>query len=192
MKTALLLIPQTDGKINRTSYLNDCMREMTSMGYFPITYDIYQGHIPITQAEFIWEMLPKADEVFIFCDFSQGNDLRQMVENAEPGRRIINITQKKDRSLYTNNLQSILREVAQRTQIPVEELKSRSRKREVCDARFVYYRRARQVTTEPLRRIGQLLGRDHATVHYGINEATNTREVAELYINTYNDDNQCE
>ena len=187
MKTALLLIPHTKG-INRTSYMDHCIRDIISSGYFPILYDIYAGHLPMTYGEFIKEALPKASEVFIFCDFSEGKGLRQMVEQAEPGREITTKTITGDKSSYLTDLSTILKDVAVRTNIPIELLKSRSRKREVCDARYVYFMRAKRITKTSLKRIGEEVGRDHSTVHTGIKTARNTREVIELYLNTYNNE----
>lgn len=189
MKTALLLIPYTKG-INRTNYMDHCIRDLISSGYFPILYDIYAGHLPMTYGEFIKEALPKADEVFIFCDFSQGEELRQMIAQEEPTRKITTKTITGDKSSYLTDLSTILKDVAMRTNIPIELLKSRSRKREVCDARYVYFLRAKRITKNSLARIGQTVGRDHATVHTGLKTARNTREVIELYMNTYNNEEQ--
>lgn len=189
MKTALLLIPHTKG-INRTSYMNHCIRDLTSSGYFPILYDIYAGHLPMTYGEFIKEVLPKASEVFIFCDFSEGKGLRQMVEQAEPGREITTKTITGDKSSYLTELSTILKDVAVRTNIPIELLKSRSRKREVCDARYVYFMRAKRITKNSLERIGQTVDRNHSTVLHGLREMEKVRELQILYRTHYGDEHE--
>ena len=49
------------------------------------------------------------------------------------------------------------------------DINIKSRAREVVFARAVYYKLCREFTKQPLSAIGREVGKDHATVLYGIN-----------------------
>jgi len=49
-----------------------------------------------------------------------------------------------------------------------EELNTRSRKRELVYARAIYFKLARDITKRSYDSIGKLVGRDHASVLYGV------------------------
>jgi len=78
-------------------------------------------------------------------------------------------------------LDDILNTISIRTRISLDELKSKTRERPVADARFVYFRRAREKTTLSSSAIGEKVNREHATVLHGIEEALSTKAVIELY-----------
>lgn len=78
-------------------------------------------------------------------------------------------------------LEAILKEVSDVTGISLPDMKSRSRKREVAEARQFYFKRARVFTTAGSGLIGSLVGRDHATTLYGIKVVDNVREVRSKY-----------
>ena len=82
-------------------------------------------------------------------------------------------------------LKSILIDVSRKTGIKIELLQSKSREREVVDARFVYFRRAKEIGRFSLARIGREVNKDHATVLHGIYEAKETKPVIELYKRCY-------
>jgi len=85
------------------------------------------------------------------------------------------------------SLKQILEDVGIKTGISVEELKDRTRKREITDARYVYFRRAKALLGEKvtLNKIGLIVSRDHATVLHGLREAENTKEINDLYKKLY-------
>jgi len=78
-------------------------------------------------------------------------------------------------------LEAILKEVSDVTGISICDLNSRSRIREIAEARQFYFKRARVLTTAGSGMIGSLVGRDHATVLYGIKVVDNVREVRIKY-----------
>ena len=82
-------------------------------------------------------------------------------------------------------LDSILQDVCHRTGISLLLIKSRLRKRNIADARCVYFLRARKLTKSTLESIGELVNRDHATVLHGIAEANKVKEIQELYKRCY-------
>jgi hypothetical protein len=66
-------------------------------------------------------------------------------------------------------LSTILKEVARHYGVTVEELKGKSRIRELTKIRFVYYYRAATETNASYPRIGRMCGyRDHSTVWHGM------------------------
>jgi hypothetical protein len=78
-------------------------------------------------------------------------------------------------------LEAILKEVSDVTGICICDLKSRSRKREIAEARQFYFKRARVQTTAGIVLIGSLVGRDHATVIFGVRVVDGVREVRSKY-----------
>ena len=86
---------------------------------------------------------------------------------------------------HYNFLMEILRDVSKKTGVSMELLQSKSRDREITDARFIYFRRAKERTKYSLKRIGMEVNRDHATVLHGIKEANETDQVIELYKKCY-------
>jgi hypothetical protein len=185
MKTALLVIPATNGKINRKKYISDCINDVIKQGYMPFCYDIFSDYAKVSYSLFLSTTLPFCDVVFAYADFGDEVNTMDLIRELAPDKDVLTMTLVGDESEYTYVLENILEEVADKTRIPVTDLKSRSRARDVADARFIYYRRSREITKDPLSRIGRLVDRDHATVLYGIKQALSTREVATLYERCY-------
>jgi chromosomal replication initiator protein len=79
------------------------------------------------------------------------------------------------------SLERILFEVSKLTWVPIEYLRSKTRQRNVCEARQIYFRRAREMTTNTLYEIGALVNRDHATVMNGIKIVNDVKELRERY-----------
>ena len=185
MKTALIVIPATNGKINRKKYISDCIDNAIVRGYMPYCYDILREYTMIDHSLFLSTTLPFCNVVITYTDFGEEGDTLNLIHELAPDKEILLRKLGSDEEKYVYMLENILEEVADKTRIPIDDLKSRSRARDVADARFVYYRRSREITKEPLSKIGRLVNRDHATVLSGINEALSTREVATLYERCY-------
>ena len=185
MNTALLIIPATEEKYNRKMYIADCIKDIKEAGYIPYCFDIYKDYLAITFDDFLQMTLPCCDIVFSYNDFGQDDEIIHKICDSKH----IFVYQKLlggELEKYTHELENILNDVAIKTHIPLDKLRSRSRQREIVDARFIYFRRAREVTRESLRNIGRLVdNRDHATVLHGIKQALSTREVATLYERCY-------
>jgi chromosomal replication initiation ATPase DnaA len=71
----------------------------------------------------------------------------------------------------------ILAKVCECLSEPLEEVKSKSRVRQLAEARFCFYRIANQEMGIPIADIGRFIGRNHCGVIYGIAQ---TRDVPEL------------
>jgi chromosomal replication initiation ATPase DnaA len=181
MKTAFLIIPPTTEVVDRRKYITDCIDAVIKEGYVPFCPDLYEGFIKMRLSKFIRMMLPLSEAVFVFTDFSTGDILIRLVEKIDKEKPIYKKTLPGGTEKYQNTLESILKDISDKTKISIEKLLDKTRKREVCDARFVFYRRAKRCTKKSLARIGEFVGKDHATVLHGIREAENTKQVVELY-----------
>jgi chromosomal replication initiator protein len=78
-------------------------------------------------------------------------------------------------------LERILSDVSNKSGISEETLKSKTRIREVAEARQIYFKRASQITKLSLAAIGKFVNRDHATVIHGIKAVNNIRELRQKY-----------
>lgn len=99
-------------------------------------------------------------------------EFTSMKDTIDPEREHVNIT-------------AILYEVSSKTGFTIEELQSRTRNRDIVDARFVYFRRAKEKTKSTFKAIGYLVGKDHASVMHGIREAYENNAVVKLYERCY-------
>jgi chromosomal replication initiation ATPase DnaA len=134
----------------------------------------------MTQIEYARNVIHVMDAAFFFTDFGEDDVMSyiaEMIDKELIRRRTTGIAAEK----YRNSLDGILYQVSEKTGIPVSRLKNCERKREVVDARFVYFRRAKEKTKHSLAEIGKIVHRDHTTVLHGIKEANQTREVMRLY-----------
>jgi len=181
MKIALLLIPATNGSIDRKLYLSDCIENVINEGYMPLLYDVYEKYITLSYVDFIKKNLSISQSIFIFEDFESGADLARIIEALDKEKHIYTKKLPGNTRKYITDLKKILEDVSDKTGIAIETLKSDWRKREVVDARFLYYRLAKERTKESLARIGEYVNKNHTTVLFGLKHAYNTREVIEQY-----------
>lgn len=83
-------------------------------------------------------------------------------------------------------LDIILKQIADKMVITIDQLKSKTRKREVVQCRQMYFKRAKETTNASLAKIGLLVNRDHATVLHGIKTVDNDYELSCLYAKMFN------
>jgi len=189
MTPALVLIPQTCGTINRDRYLADCIRYTMTSGYFPLSKDIYANYTNMDPDKFIKVILEFCSVVYLFIDFRIDDLMSRTAEKAV--KKGIPVTYAKispnEPTIYTLSPHDILQEVSKKTGIPIERLKEKTRKREIVDARFIYFRRAKEILGSKisLASMGLEVNRDHTTVMHGIKEATETKQVVEQYNQYY-------
>jgi hypothetical protein len=181
-KTALLLIPETDNSINRQAYLMMCIEKAYGEGCIPLTPALYD-YTPVDQGIFIEKMLPLADIIYLFIDFGIDKKMFEVIDRSI-GKKELRY-RKADINKVMSSPVQVLHEVAQKTGFSVETLKGKTRKREIVDARYVYFRRAKEMTKASLAMIGSYVGKDHATVMHGIKEAMETKQVLDLYRSIY-------
>lgn len=184
MKTTLVLIPDTPAVVNRKAYITDCIKETIALGCLPLMYEFYKEVLFFT--DFLKTSLEQTDKVIIYQDFEQGEALRSVVEAQDFKGEII-MANLQNHQKHAMSLEDILREVALKTETQVQQLKDRSRERNVVDARFLFFKRAWVLTGFTLARIGEVVNRDHATVLHGIREIDSVRELQTLYHQHYGD-----
>lgn len=189
MKTALLLVPETNDSINRQEYISACIQRVLSEGFNPLTPNVYELYMEIDVREFILQAItkPDMDTVFLFIDFGIDKLMFDTIDRCV--RQKINLKycriKQQDMDGFFKNPFQVLRDLSRRTGFTVEQLQSKTRDRSIVDARFVYFRRCREVTKSSLKDIGLPVGKDHASVLHGIKEAYNTEQVVKLYNRYY-------
>lgn len=187
MKTALLLIPGTNDRISRFAYLQLCIEKTLAEEFMPFAPGMYEHYSVINISEFIDKVLPFTDAVFLFIDFGIDKTMFDVVDRSVSAkielryRRAIPL----DTTRIYRTLSQILSEVSRKVDISLELLQSKSRKQDIVDARFVYFRRAREINKASLEKIGLLVGKDHASVLHGIREAYTQKAVIDLYNKCY-------
>jgi hypothetical protein len=187
MKPALVMIPHISGVYDREKYLTSCIQYVSGNGFFPISKDLYNGYMNMENHEFLTAMIDIPAQIYLFIDFGMSPLMKDMATIAAkrdiPTEYIKLIKNEADYKIIENSPEAILREVSKKTDIPLELLKGNTRKREVVDARYVYFKRAREIfgTKYSLKKIGREVNRDHATVMWGIEEAGKTSQIIELY-----------
>ncbi len=187
MRAGLLIIPNLTGDINQTTYIADCMKVVQKEGFIPLCPNIYKPYTEQTQLQYAHRVKHAVEATFLFVDFGEDQEMTAIAElfdNEQVRRR----TTGEKAAAYKNTLFGILQEVSSRTNIPIVDLKRNTRKREIVDARFVYFLRAKQYTNCSLSKIGALVSKDHASVLHGIKEAQNTAQVQEVYKLCFSDD----
>ena len=189
MTPALVLIPQDLGAVNRDKYLEGCIRNVLKAGYFPLSRDIYSSFANMESEQFVASVIGICKAVFLFIDFGMSPDMVSAAAEAVMGIVPVNYVKiiENGTSDFIISPEDILMDVSIRTNATIEELKNRTRRREVVDARFIYYRRVKEIfkDTLSLSQIGKPVNRDHATVIHGLKEATTTKEVMAKYESIY-------
>lgn len=88
-----------------------------------------------------------------------------------------------DESMITKepSLDSILESVASFMHLSPDDIKGKSRRRECCDARHLFFKVSRDVTQNSQLKIGRFLSRDHATVIHSCYQVERVTELTTLY-----------
>lgn len=186
MKTALLLIPEITESIDRQDYLLQCIDKMNAEDYMSLSPGVYDVLFKINSWDFIEKTLPICDAVFFFVDFGIDAFMFSVID------RLLGKVPFMYRRLGSSDIKrlcetpdQILQKVSEKTGLSVEDLKSKSRKREICDARKVYFRRCRETTHSSYEQIGNAINRDHSTAVYGERQAFIIDEIEKLYDKIY-------
>jgi len=187
MKTALLLIPKLENTVNRHLYLNMCIDKAIAAGYMPLTPSHYD-ETNLNQDEFVSRMLPLVDAALMFVNFGIDQVMLNVIERIVHSKDLVymRIPVVELEKVYSDPV-SVLNDVARKLNLQVSQLKSKTREREIVDARRIYYRRCRETTKASYAEIGSLVGVDHATVMHGEKTAHSIREINELYEKHYGD-----
>jgi hypothetical protein len=188
-KLALVLIPDTPANVNRREYIKDCMAGVTMQGFMPLLYELYKEYSHAPYTDFIKTALTLVDTALIYQDFNQGEALQTFVRSQGFTGEIIE-TRLETYKEYIRTLEDILKEVAIKRNIQVRDLKGPSKRRELVDTRYIFFRRAKKCTEATLGMIGQTVDRDHSTVLHGLREMEQVRELQILYRTHYGDEHE--
>lgn len=186
MKTALLLIPQISGPIDRQEYLTACIDKAMKEDYFVLAPGVYETYIEIDMANYIEKLLPISDVIYFFVDFGIDKAMFEVIDRllGKIEFKYSRLNKIQAEKVWVTPYQ-VLKKVSEKTGISIEDLQSKKRKREIVDARQVYCRRCCEYTRASLSKIGSLINRDHATVMHGRSKAYEVKEVIELYDSIY-------
>lgn len=86
-------------------------------------------------------------------------------------KRRINLNQ----NMIDSDLDNLLKLACNEMSVNVEIVDTKCRKRELVDARFIYFYLAKILTNKPLNTIGAVVKRDHSTVIHGLKEVENLK-----------------
>ena len=145
----------------------------------------WKEYSEINKEDFVKKVFESVDAFFLFVDFGISQTMLNIVEacykkEAEP---------RFSKELFIDialhgryaGLGSILLEVSNVMQVPIELLKSRARDNDVVIARQFYFKRAKLFTKASLSKIGAIVNRDHATVIHGIKVVNECPTIRERY-----------
>jgi len=83
-------------------------------------------------------------------------------------------------------LEDVLKDISEKTHISVELIKSKSRVREIAEARMFYFVRAKMLLPMySLKKIGGLVNRTHCTVMWGIDQVNEIPSLRKKYIELF-------
>lgn len=186
-KPALLLIPETDKEIRRSDYLNMCIDRVIKEGYIPLLPALYQS-VPIDQEDFIRVTIKNVSKVFLYVNFGIDTVMQMALESAIENEIPVafrHIERTVVDELHFTPLQ-VFYDVCKKLGYDPDVVKKNSRQREFVDVRYVYFRRAKEITRATLNEIGEVVNNgNHATVLWGIRQATDVVEVRKKYEKCY-------
>ena len=83
------------------------------------------------------------------------------------------------------NAKMLLREICQHQKQEFDNVQTKCRNRELAYCRFIFGRIAVTHLQMTLEAVGNIIGRNHSTVIYGIKQTESVREIRELYEEVY-------
>lgn len=155
-------------------------------------------------AEALAEKICENGHVPIFCDGSVAEKIKKMVECDAvaflPGCENDDFTQigilvakaaglnyyNPDHFRQMINVNLIIDEVLKEYCIGIDELVSRCRKREICDARRIASKIIKEGQKLSLSQVGKIIKRDHASIHQNIKTANELLETNREFREHYN------
>lgn len=186
MKPALIIIPSINDKsLNKNAYLEACINKVIQDGYVPITPCSYSVYSHITTISYVKQVEPIVAAIYLFVDIGMDDNMKEITKEYQNSDTIwVRVERLGPEILKTfiTDIYHILGEVSELSGITIEDLKSRSRKREVVITRQYYFKRSKEKTKSSLAAIGALVGKDHATVLHGIKAVENTYGMIDDYL----------
>jgi len=84
-----------------------------------------------------------------------------------------------------NEIQILLKLIAEKTEYTIEDLRGPSRKREIVHVRRAFFAIARKLLELPFEKIGNILNKDHATVMHSLTKHNAEIDVYDDYSKIY-------
>lgn len=168
---------------NPGMYLSACADKVKAEGYTVLHSIYWRDYKNIDIKELTQKIILGVDAFYLFVDYGISVFMIELINRFYSRDQGFSkeIKIEVSRSLKQINLEGILSEVSGKANIPVETLKMKTRKREIVEARQIYFKRAKRETSFSLASIGALVGKDHATVLHGIKTVNNVKELSERY-----------
>ena len=198
MKTALLFFSRAaTEKINTHAYLSACIEMATQdddcVLLTPCDYSVYKY---LSTESYLNSIHSAIHVIYLFTDFGTDELMNKIISQyAEDGStvelRYRRLPEENIRSC-SDDVKNILNEVAARSGIPIEFLVSKTRQGEVVKYRQFYCLRAHTKTKCSLSKIGEVIGKDHATVLHAIRRVSETRlDAGRTLLDEYNEFFEC-
>lgn len=186
MKTAVIIISPVGHNVSPSLYLNACAEKVKSDGYVILHPTDWSEYKNINIKELTDKIISGIDAFYLFVDFGASPFMVELVNRfvkKDEGeyRFIKEIKVEAVLGIKNWNISGVLLEVSQAAKIPVEILKTKTREREIVEARQIYFVRAKLFTKASLAAIGKLVNKDHATVLHGIKTVNNVIELKKKY-----------
>lgn len=170
---AIILIPDLPDSINADAYLQACTDVVIKEVYIPISPMNYWNYHMSVDYTYLSMCRPILSAVFLFDDYGSSTLMDKAVSEMQGIVQVRKFTLE-ELQVFSSTLETYLKEAADKQNVTVEAMKGRTRKREVVMARQFYCYRARKYTGHSLEKIGNLIGKDHATVLHSIGVVENT------------------
>ncbi len=188
MKTAIIILPKICQPINEGMYLSVCVDKVKKDGYTILHSTYWNEYKDIDFKKLISKCSSGIDAFYFFVDYGICDLMIELIKKVKSKRIIKDIRIEVNMSAKSFvPLEFILEDVAVRAKIPVETLKMKTRKREIVEARQIYFKRSKEVTKSSLASIGALVNLDHATVLHGITTVNDVRELTKRYDEYYHE-----
>ena len=184
MKTAVLILPGIPDGYDTNSYYNACISEVTNDDITLLTPKLPELARQMMNKDYIIGLESIINIIYVFTDFGSNVFVNCVISHFKerPGIEIIYKSFPAEiMDKFISNLGSILRDVADKAKVPIEELKSKSRQRDLVEARQIYFYISKNKTSASLAKIGAEVNRDHATVIHGLRTFENVRDLKEKY-----------
>lgn len=197
MKTAMIIIPQACKTVNIGMYLSSCADKVKKDGYTVLHSTFWNEYRDIDFNELIKKSVRSIDTFYFFVDYGITDIMIKLLKRIKKTRNYKRIKDRFKKEVKIEllpmengfSLEFILEDISNKTNIPVELMKLKTRGRPIVESRQIYFKRAREVTKFSLYTIGLLVNRDHSTVMYGIRTVNNVRELTRKYNELFNGNN---
>lgn len=116
-----------------------------------------------------------------FGFLNQSEQVLEYITRTDSNSKMLVFQEAEENSQFTEysiELDKIIRVISEYTNVPVDVIKGKSRKRTIVDARFLYFSVAMQLTKASLNTVALTVNKDHGMVLYGCKNVKNIKDLA--------------